>query len=462
MPDYSIASLYPIDDNYIVGPGSTRSPKTLRELCVDAVCRSLPDLDGELPVGMPQDLVDSIFKSLVDHSALNATTLRALKNCEIEQLSLAGCRGVRDEWLTPFSSSSRTSTTQIFQNYSPPPPPLCRASFDQEEDSSDFMDCDIQMEEDWEQHSPSTLCANKMFPPSYRKAQLTPPPLIPKLADTAIHDEESLFSSSSSGCTSFLSAESSPSSTPNEESAGSLGADGDDARDYSSFCIFTTNITTNISLLDLRGSPQLTDQGLLQLGSLHSLEIVKLDNCHSITGSGLAAFSLSNKLHTLSLAHCRRLTDEGVETIAHLPSLTALSIGGCRCITDRALFAIANMVQLRKLDISQCDLVTDTGIEGLYKLEWIEELSIGWCRLISDQGLRALCYQPGRKERLNVLHLARCCITNEGVMHLGNLSSLTELDLNGCSKIRSSALGSVLQKLPRLKVLDVSYCPDIL
>lgn len=432
------------------------------------MCRSLPDLDGELPVGMPQDLVDSVFKSLVDHSALNATTLRALKNCEIEQLSLAGCRGVRDEWLTPFS---RSSTTRIFQNYSPPPPPLCRASFDQEEDSTEFMECDIHMEVDWEQNSPNTLCASKIFPPSYSKAQLTPPPLIPKLAVTAVPDEESLFSSSSSGCTSFISAESSPSSTPNEESVGSLGIDSivrltpdfvNDSRDNSSLCIFAPNITSNISLLDLRGSPQLTDQGLLQLGSLHSLEIVKLDNCHSITGTGLAAFSLSNKLHTLSLAHCRRLTDEGVEIIAHLPSLTALSIGGCRCITDRALFAIANMVQLRKLDISQCDLITDSGIEGLYKLEWIEELSIGWCRLISDQGLQALCYQPGRKERLNVLHLARCCITNEGVVHLGNLSSLTELDLNGCSKIRSSVLRSVLEKLPRLKVLDVSYCPDIL
>lgn len=427
---------------------------------------------------MPQDLVDSIFKSLVDHSALNATTLRALKNCEIEELSLAGCRGVRDEWLKPFSSGS--GTTNLFHSYSPPPPPLCRASFDQEDESSDFMDCDIQTEEDWEQHSPNTLNSSKVFPLSHKVHQQLPPspPLIPKLDET-VADEESFFSSSSSssGCTSFISAESS-SPTPSEESTGfdsgpeSVGSAptttdvaADTSCDYSSFCIgvfATTNITSNLTLLDLRGSPRLTDQGLLHLSSLHSLEVVKLDNCHSLTGRGLAAFSLSNKLHTLSLAHCRRLTDEGVEIVAHLPSLKALSLGGCRCITDRSLFAIANMVQLQKLDISQCDLITDNGIEELYKLESIEELSIGWCRLISDQGLRALCYQPGRKERLKVLHLARCCITNEGVMHLGNLSSLTELDLNGCSKIRSSVLGSVLQKLPRLKSLDVSYCPDIL
>eukprot|EP00566_Odontella_aurita_P014934 CAMPEP_0113544356 /NCGR_PEP_ID=MMETSP0015_2-20120614/10663_1 /TAXON_ID=2838 /ORGANISM="Odontella" /LENGTH=350 /DNA_ID=CAMNT_0000444607 /DNA_START=93 /DNA_END=1141 /DNA_ORIENTATION=+ /assembly_acc=CAM_ASM_000160 len=112
LPDGSISALYPVDDNYILEPRNNgRSPKSLKHLCVDAVCRTLPYLDGHLPPGLPQDVVDSVVRSLVDHSALNAATLRALKCCELSELSLAGCRGVRDEWLRPLSGGSSSSSS---------------------------------------------------------------------------------------------------------------------------------------------------------------------------------------------------------------------------------------------------------------------------------------------------------------------------------------------------------------
>ena len=81
---------------------------------------------------------------------------------------------------------------------------------------------------------------------------------------------------------------------------------------------FETSITSQLTLLDLRGSQRLTDRGLLQLNNLSCLEVAKLDNCHSISGCGLIAFSFFNQLHTLSLANCRRLTDEATVNISHL------------------------------------------------------------------------------------------------------------------------------------------------
>lgn len=114
-----------------------------------------------------------------------------------------------------------------------------------------------------------------------------------------------------------------------------------------------TSTTTTLALLDLRGSQRLTDRGLLQLSSLSSLEIAKLDNCHGITGKGLLAFSRSHRLHTLSLANCRRLTDEAVVNVSHLVSLEALILGGCRCLTDRSLDALSALINLTKLDLSQ-------------------------------------------------------------------------------------------------------------
>ena len=53
--------------------------------------------------GLPPDVVDDIVKSLVTHSALNPTTLRTLKNCELTSLQLAGVRvDCRCSWLNCF------------------------------------------------------------------------------------------------------------------------------------------------------------------------------------------------------------------------------------------------------------------------------------------------------------------------------------------------------------------------
>jgi Leucine-rich repeat (LRR) protein len=156
------------------------------------------------------------------------------------------------------------------------------------------------------------------------------------------------------------------------------------------------------------------------------------------------------------------LTDEAIINISHLNSLETLSVGGCRCLTDRSLAAISGMYRLKKLDLSQCDLVTDSGLEELENLEELEELSLGWCRLISDNGLDVLSRQAGRPRSLRILGLARCTITDNGIEHLGRLQALEELDLNGCASIGSTALGKSLANLSKLTNLDVSYCPGIL
>jgi hypothetical protein len=200
----------------------------------------------------------------------------------------------------------------------------------------------------------------------------------------------------------------------------------------------------------------------MQLRDLSALQVAKLDGCHSLVGRGLLAFAGSHRLHTLSLANCRRLSDEAVINISHLSSLEALSLDGCRCLTDRSLVAISNLVHLEKLDLSQCDLITDEGLDHLHDLACLNELSLGWCRLVTDAGVNLLTQQAGRSSTLRILRLARCPITDEGVVHLKRLVALEELDLNGCSSIGSNALGNTLGCLTNLTTLDVSYCPGIL
>lgn len=416
LPDDSISQLYPKSQNFITEENGSYSPKSLAQLATETLCRSLAYLDGELPPGLPQDVVDDIVESLTEHNALNETTIKVLRNCEFSSLNLAGCRGVSDSWLRAFNEdASDTSDSGI--------------------DLSEVDEMDVDDEE-----------SSDVF---YNTAS--------NLEERQSFLEESRSSSSSS----FKSAYSNQ-WTSSEEDTVEFNemvvsphplAFSDEAL-ASAFC--------NLTLLDLRGSHGLTDAGLRHLGSLYALEVARFDNCHSIVGDGLCVLGSSQRLHTLSLANCRRLTDEGIVNISHLKSLEALSLDGCRCLTDLSLAAISGLLLLKKLDFSQCDMITDDGLCYLEHLEELEELSLGWCRNITSIGLDILTSHVGREFSLRMLSLARCSIDNSGLECLNRLEQLEELNLSGCSDISSSPLGRAIQNLSMLSVLDVSYCPGIL
>jgi hypothetical protein len=223
-----------------------------------------------------------------------------------------------------------------------------------------------------------------------------------------------------------------------------------------------TTATSGITLLDLRGSHHLTDQGLLQLTGLTHLEEARLDKCHSLEGRGLLAFCGSHSLHTLSLVECRRLTDEAVIHMSHLQSLECLYLAGSRCITDRSLVAIASICSLRSLDLSRCDLLTDEGLRNLESLVELEELNLGWCRQVTDYGVDCITRQPLRGVKLRVLNLARCPISSDSLEYIARLSGLEDLDLNGCTAIARPGWEAGMARLENLVSLNVSYCPNIL
>ena len=380
-------------------------------------------MNGELPPGLPQDVVDCVVGSLVAHSALNATTLRIFKNCELNSLSLAGCRGVSDAWIEalvtrPVSLTAHENSTEMEGLESFRTNALRRDVENSNIECDDLSGCST---------TSFVSAASQHYPCEEEE-------------DQAMEDEAILPPS------------------PHYSPSMHLFLGGIGQTDFELPSTFTSSLT----LLDLRGSSNLTDRGLLQLCNLTQLEVARLDNCHGLAGYGLLALSSSHQLHTLSLANCRRLTDEAVITISHLASIQALSLDGCRCLTNRSMTALAELKGLRKLGLSQCDFITDSGLEPLASLDLLEELSLGWCRQVSDRGLDLLTQHPGRAANLTILRLARVPITDVGVDHLARLTALEELDLSGCTSIGSAALGKTLQRLVRISVLDVSYCPGIL
>ena len=390
------------------------------------MCRSLPHLNGELPPGLPQDVVDDIINSLIRQSAISATTLRALRNCEFSVLSLANSRAVTDSWLEPLCKTTCTDTPEVLYEDG-----LGNIDLDTCPHHLMYGSLDSQKSEDASCSTSSFVSASSACAQGPREINADEPmlDLLPQRNDRygEYHFPED--------------AKRSPSSATSRP---------------------PTSATTNITLLDFRGSLRLTDDGLLHLSDLNCLEIARLDNCHSIQGRGLLAFASSHRLHTLSLTNCRRLTDEGLIGISHLLSVQALSLHGCRCLTDRSMAAIADMYNLSTLDVSQCDLITDEGIDMFESLERLEELSLGWCRQLTDRALELLTKHPKRSLNLRILRLARCNFTDEGIVELSRLSAVEELDLQGCSRVTSGSLGKTVERLEHLSRLDVSYMPGML
>jgi hypothetical protein len=387
-------------------------PKSLAELSLNALCRNLTLFHEELPSGLPQDVVDDVISSLVSHSALNATTLRALRNCELRSLNLANCRLVTDDWLKNLSRQCDSPMGSL------PASPDMNAV--QPIDGLDIDDVDL------ESQKPSS----EKFQRSFEElSECSTSSFVSANEDYPMENAETI-------------------EKPTALTTGIYGCESD--------------FTASLTVLDLRGSQHLTDSGLLQLTGLNNLEEVRLDNCHSLVGYGLLVCSLSTMLRTVSLSNCRRLTDEAVINISHLLSLENLFLDGCRCITDRSLSAIGDMGALRRLDISRCDLITDKGLESLENLISLEEICLGWCRLITDSGIDCVTRQPHRDQNLRILDVARCAITNDGMDHIGRLRALEVLDINGCTDISGSALATTLGRLEHLTNLNASYCPNIL
>lgn len=241
VPDDNISALYPVDENYILVDGNRRSPKSLVDLATEALCRALPYLDGELPPGLPQDAVDDIVKSLMQHSALNATTLRVLSHCEIGALSLAGCRGVSDQWLEPFSvQRTPRSSPQLSHVQSPP-----------HEDTMTCMDLGyVHKSKNEDAVMDNGSCSTEF------SVSASPTPLHP-LSPTRHETTMDISMTSAAAQQSPPPMEDFMMHTP---SFGMLSP--------------KPSMTSSLFLLDLRGS-SVTDRGLLQLKDLGSLEVAK-------------------------------------------------------------------------------------------------------------------------------------------------------------------------------------------
>ncbi|CAK1540038.1 unnamed protein product [Leptosia nina] len=155
-----------------------------------------------------------------------------------------------------------------------------------------------------------------------------------------------------------------------------------------------------------------------------------------IDGSALKLLSETEhlRLQYLQVHSCDQLTNVGISSLsAYQLHLKVLDIGLCTRVTDQSLVYICkNLTNLESLNIQRCRAVTDLGIAELQKLKKLKQLNISQCELITKEGIeKGICSQEN--------------------------AILEELDINSLN-LDQHGLTMISEKLPNLRVLDVSYC----
>lgn len=386
------------------------------------------------------------MQSLTSHAALNSTTLRTLKRCELGSLSLANCRGVSDEWLIALSSSSlssgspnrkslancdgqrlrsastasndwnKTNNASSFNrggyNMSEPssPPPLRDIHPTQfvvpSNHSSSFLDVasSSSMMMDLDDYDDLNSGGDSL-------RNLQPLPLLPQAHQEQEDDDQDpdsmedccAKSNESRSTSSFVSASSRP--------ASPLLPSVLPPPEFFSLKWSSPASSSSLWLHPMRGSG-MTDA---HDNDMLTLPLSPQKRSPLPTGNGNGAdpnalytdkrsfndetsYNDSNKdtastLTLLDLSGSQRLTDRGLLQLSNTPLrfLEVARLDNCHGITGRGMLAFSHSRRLHTLSLANCRRLTDEAVVNVSHLGTsLMALNLGGCRCLTDRSLEAL------------------------------------------------------------------------
>jgi Leucine-rich repeat (LRR) protein len=167
----------------------------------------------------------------------------------------------------------------------------------------------------------------------------------------------------------------------------------------------------------------LTDEGLVKLKDMHSLEALTIGPSR-ITGKGISVLAQLPSLHVLALHQAKLDSEEDWAALGKLSALQHLRLRNTRSeVTDAHIAHLTGLQSLKELSIDAIIFkdrkafpsmdVTDKGLEYISKLKSLESLSLRGAK-ITDEGLQQLSGIPG----LKWLNLQGCDVTEQGLQRL--------------------------------------------
>ena len=225
-----------------------------------------------------------------------------------------------------------------------------------------------------------------------------------------------------------------------------------------------------LSVIDLRLCPMVTDKAIETLAAMPELKAVRLSGTN-VTDAGIAALLALPRLQELDVRNCRGVGPATFERLPAKKSLRVLKIGGEK-IDDAVLAIVGRMDQLTGLSLDNC-AISDLGVAKLANLP-LDNFTIYQCAKVTDAGVEVVARMDNltqltlrdvgvrgtvlrklpKPERLVALNLSQSKISDAEIELLATLSHLETLVLIGTSITDASVEG--LSKLTSLKSLDVT------
>ncbi|KAK9806023.1 hypothetical protein WJX73_006325 [Symbiochloris irregularis] len=228
---------------------------------------------------------------------------------------------------------------------------------------------------------------------------------------------------------------------------------------------------SRLRVLDLSHHMNFSMQGLVRLlTSAAGLERLDLSYSDKPCFLGAEPFHLEDAaflaalrgLHRLrELVICRCCIQDGlIHTIAKLPGLQRLQLSQCTGLGDGRAWVLAQQTNLTHLDLSGCLGLTHRGMNELARnLRKLQSLDLSSCQDYASRGGALACLEP-LGSTLTSLSLAHCdCITDKSVvLMVQKLPRLRVVNLRGCDKLTDAAVAKLCRFTKQLCSLDLQFC----
>ena len=215
------------------------------------------------------------------------------------------------------------------------------------------------------------------------------------------------------------------------------------------------NGLNQLKILNISGSCDVTDIGLVHLNKLLTLEELDLSYCY-ITGNGLVHINNLVNLKALNVSGCRERMAQVLEesigiSLCNNLQLTQLHLSGCG-ITDQTVSRITSFTLLKQLDISY-NPITDEGLRHLTNLQHLYVLDVSANSKIRDLGIRFLVPLSS----LKYLKLDYTGVSDSVIPYLFHFKELCDLDMSLCPNITWENISCVVN-FSLLKNMNLWCC----
>ncbi|XP_068643079.1 F-box protein At3g58530 isoform X2 [Aristolochia californica] len=214
----------------------------------------------------------------------------------------------------------------------------------------------------------------------------------------------------------------------------------------------------NLKSFSIYWNVRVTDLAIKHLvNNCRKITNLNLSGCKGISDQSLHLLSDNYKeLETLNLTRCIKLTDDGLQQITlKCSSLQSLNLYALPSFTENSYRKISLLPNLRFLDLCGSQNLSDEGLTSIAKCRKLVSLNLTWCVRVTDIGVIAVAQSCTSLELLSLFGIIGVTDKCLEVLSTFCSSTLTTLDVNGCTGIKRRSRQKLLQLFPNLNCFKV-------